>query len=696
MEASLRPLLVRPALRAGVFGLDLGSGAFFDLAGDQAFSAASLIKIPVAAALLAAVDTGAVSLDEMIVMGADDIGGGSGSLQYLPVGSRFTVRRLAELMIRRSDNTATNMLIGRLGGIDACNASFAAWGLGRTRLRTPLPDMNGTNTTSPRDLVTVLEKTLRGTSLRPASRELLLSWMRRSHVRSLLPAGVGRGSRVANKTGDIPGALGDAGFVEAPGGKRYLLAVQVERPHNSHRANELIRDVSRSVYQSLTGLRAPAPPATVRRPTRARASARRAQAPARDAARGPRLLKDLAMLRAVASGLTDIGMLREENQDHLGDFEPENAARALGRLLIVADGVGGHRGGRVASGMAVAALADAYYRIENDETLPSGSSPCDRAAARALVPHGQRHDLHESAAGSGRSRHGLDLHRSRALCGERRSSATSATAAPTSCATGRSASSRPITPWCRSASTPGSSRRKRRARTRTGTSSPAASGFEPEIEPEIVSPPIVLQKGDRFILSTDGLHGVISDEEIRGDGPALRSRRGLPPPRRGGQRLGRPGQHHRPGRAHRRILELPLLAFRRVAAGARAALLAGAQAPQDRVRVDPGRVPVRPDELHAVVADTVPEPRHHVLGTLAGSRIRRPVTSSTHAAHGQRPRSSRAAVERFVAVLPDDADLSAGEDVHPPGRRGSRAFRHELLPAGEGEVEGSLAGRRRF
>jgi len=39
-------------------------------------------------------------------------------------------------------------------------------------------------------------------------------------------------------------------------------------------------------------------------------------------------------------------------------------------------------------------------------------------------------------------------------------------------------------------------------------------GFEPEIDPQIVSPPIVLQKGDHFILSTDGLHGVISDEEI--------------------------------------------------------------------------------------------------------------------------------------------------------------------------------------
>ena len=272
MEASLRPLLVGPRLRAGVFGLDMRSGAFFDLAGDQPFSAASLIKIPVAAALLAAVDAGTVSLDETMIMRASDIGGGSGSLQYFPVGSRFTVKRLCELMLRRSDNTATNMLIERLGGMDALNASFGAWGLGSTRLRTPLPDMAGTNTTSPRDLVIVLERAIGDEWLRPASRELLLSWMRRSHVRSLLPAGVGKGSRVANKTGDIPGALGDAGLVEAPGGRRYLLAVQVERPRNSPRAKELIRGVSRRVYESLTGLRGPA--LAERRPSRVRSSRR--------------------------------------------------------------------------------------------------------------------------------------------------------------------------------------------------------------------------------------------------------------------------------------------------------------------------------------------------------------------------------------------------------------------------------------
>ena len=41
--------------------------------------------------------------------------------------------------------------------------------------------------------------------------------------------------------------VGDAGIVTAPDGKRYLVAVQVERPFNDRRANLLIRDVSKLV-----------------------------------------------------------------------------------------------------------------------------------------------------------------------------------------------------------------------------------------------------------------------------------------------------------------------------------------------------------------------------------------------------------------------------------------------------------------
>src|SRR5437867_5927159 len=218
VETGLRPLLIQPKLRAGVFGIDLQSRAFFNVSGDVAFAAASLIKIPIAVALLTEADSGTISLEEMLEMKAGHVAAGSGSLQYLPVGSRFSIARLGELMIRRSDNTATNMLIDRLGGIEAVNRVFEGWGLSNTRVRSPLPDMPGTNTTSPRDLVIILDRAVTHSLLRPASRDRLLAWMRRSHVRSLLPAGVGPGCVVANKTGDIPGALGDAGYVQAPGG----------------------------------------------------------------------------------------------------------------------------------------------------------------------------------------------------------------------------------------------------------------------------------------------------------------------------------------------------------------------------------------------------------------------------------------------------------------------------------------------
>ncbi len=101
--------------------------------------------------------------------------------------------------------------------------------------------------------MTILHRAINEGMLSAASRDRLLLWMSRSHVRSLIPAGVGRGAFVANKTGDIPGALGDAGYVLASGGHRYLLAVQVERPRNSARAHELIRAVSRVVWKQLTG-----------------------------------------------------------------------------------------------------------------------------------------------------------------------------------------------------------------------------------------------------------------------------------------------------------------------------------------------------------------------------------------------------------------------------------------------------------
>src|SRR5262249_19332130 len=147
------------------------------------------------------VDRGEISLDEKLAIRDEDKGEGSGNLQYFPTGTRLSLKRTAELMVRRSDNTATNMIVARLGGMGIVNAFFGEYGLAATRRRNPLPDMLGTTQPSPRDLASLLSRVASGQLLSIPSRELLYSWMRRSHVKSLLPAGLGRGAICYNKTG---------------------------------------------------------------------------------------------------------------------------------------------------------------------------------------------------------------------------------------------------------------------------------------------------------------------------------------------------------------------------------------------------------------------------------------------------------------------------------------------------------------
>ncbi len=69
------------------------------------------------------------------------------------------------------------------------------------------------------------------------------------------------------------------------------------------------------------------------------------------------------------AALTDTGRVREKNEDSVGVLVPDDAETLLdkGALFVVADGMGGHRGGEIASGLAVETIESDYSAAAGDD-----------------------------------------------------------------------------------------------------------------------------------------------------------------------------------------------------------------------------------------------------------------------------------------------------------------------------------------
>lgn len=251
-------------LGPGVFVLDLDNGDFFSFNGNTSFSSASMIKLPILVAFFQDVDAGKIKLDETLSIQQADIAEGSGDMQYAGTGSQYSVLETATNMIITSDNTATNMIIRRMGGIEVLNRRFQQWGMQQTIMRNLLPDLEGTNTTSPKELVSLLSLINDGKLVAMKSRDRIFEIMRRTQTDTLLPSVLSPGSTIAHKTGDIGSLVGDVGVVDLQTGHRYAIAAMVKRPHNDTRAQDLIRQIAAVVYEQFGGqpvlLPSPIPP----------------------------------------------------------------------------------------------------------------------------------------------------------------------------------------------------------------------------------------------------------------------------------------------------------------------------------------------------------------------------------------------------------------------------------------------------
>lgn len=252
VEAKLQKLMAQyPSVKPSIFVWDYDSGKYIDIKATESYPTASIIKIPILIDLFKSIEANQLTIYDEMTLTDYYQSEGSGDLQYKPVGSKYTIDQLARVMIEKSDNTATNMLMSAVGSMTDVNSAIRGWGLKNTYINNWLPDIAGTNHSTAKDLATMLYNLDNPGFLNINSREYIIDYM--SHVENnrLIQAGLDPKALFVHKTGDIGKMLGDAGIVFTPNGKKYICVILATRPYNSPQGKDFIVNASKIIYNSI-------------------------------------------------------------------------------------------------------------------------------------------------------------------------------------------------------------------------------------------------------------------------------------------------------------------------------------------------------------------------------------------------------------------------------------------------------------
>ena len=242
-----------PMVKPAIYVWEYENGKYVDINGDELYSAASIIKLTVLVRLFKSIEANQMTIFDDMLLTDYYQSSGSGNLQYAQTGRKYTLDQLAKTMIQDSDNTSTNMIMSKLGGMDDINIGLRDWGISKTYVRTWLPDLKGTNKTTAKDMAKILYNLDNPGFLNINSREYIIDYM--SHVKNnrLIAAGLGDGALFIHKTGDIGTMLGDAGIVYAQNGKKYIVVILANRPHNAPQGKDFIVKASSLIYKAIVG-----------------------------------------------------------------------------------------------------------------------------------------------------------------------------------------------------------------------------------------------------------------------------------------------------------------------------------------------------------------------------------------------------------------------------------------------------------
>ena len=232
----------------GIYIKCIETGEEIAINADETMDTMSVIKIPLMAEVFRQIEAGKFALTDRVTLKDSEKRPGTGVIRSLDAGAILTIKDLITLMIIVSDNSATDMLFEKVGGIEPVNKLMQSYGLNTIKATGPSdnwfkalraePDTWKFHTdgktpyglSSPRDMGKLLEKINKGECVSKQASEQMLQIMRGQVYSSRLPKYV-TGFRVPHKTGDFLPYIGnDVGILESP--NRHIVISVFTARHN--------------------------------------------------------------------------------------------------------------------------------------------------------------------------------------------------------------------------------------------------------------------------------------------------------------------------------------------------------------------------------------------------------------------------------------------------------------------------------
>ena len=248
----VRRLAVRGGAKFTVYLADPDDEDVPLIADGEEMRSASMIKVFILACAMEKVKAGDLQLDDVLRLEETDKVGGAGVISGYRAGTVFSVEELLRQMIAESDNTATNMMIDRLG-MTEINGYMKAHGYDASRLQRKMMDAAAVkegreNITSAKDLGTFFLRLYRsecvGEPYDGKMRDMLFAQTDRECFPQALPD-----ARIAHKTGELDRFYADGGIIYGEDGHTAILVILADDLERRSRAIEMMREIARRVMQ---------------------------------------------------------------------------------------------------------------------------------------------------------------------------------------------------------------------------------------------------------------------------------------------------------------------------------------------------------------------------------------------------------------------------------------------------------------